>query len=104
MIIKCWVWFLIGFTIVAVIFGIVNFGMNIIIMVTVKGFYIPSWALAAITAIVMGMCVIIGFAFEKYDIQTRIQSYQNQKLNPEINKLNQISDDIKMIKQKMEII
>lgn len=97
-IIQLWVWFLIGFTIVAVAIGLLNFAMNIVIMVTVKGFYIPSWALVAIAFLTGGICTAIGLLFERYDIQTRIQSYQNRRLNPEVNKLNQIERDVKSIK------
>jgi hypothetical protein len=106
---QYWVYFTIGFTILAIIFGILNFGMNILILLTVKGIEVPTGALFIVSVIVFLIGVVIGYIFRKYDIQSRIQSFQNRTMNPEIDKINKvyaevqkISDEVVKLKQLLE--
>ncbi|HOX35185.1 MAG TPA: hypothetical protein P5217_00400 [Methanoregulaceae archaeon] len=97
--IPFYVWFVFGFGIIAILIGIVNFGMNLVTMFTVKGIYMPFWIIPiAVTALVI-FCTSIGWFFEKYDIWNRITSHQNRRMNPEIR---QMAEDIKEIRNLLE--
>jgi hypothetical protein len=98
-IIPYWCWFFLGFAIIAVVFAILNFAMNIVIMFTVKGIYMPTWMLGIISIVMVGICTLVGCLFDKHNIQNRVASYQNVKMNPEICKINEIGSDIKEIKK-----
>lgn len=76
-----------GFGILAVWIGLLNFGMAIVTMVTVKGVYIPLWAIPAVAIGVLVFCTLIGHYFEKWDIWNRMTSHGNKAANPEISEI-----------------
>jgi hypothetical protein len=96
-----YVWFVLGFGIIAILIGIVNFGMNVVTMFTVKGIYMPFWIIPIAVAALIGICTGIGYFFERYDIWNRIISHQNQRMNPEIR---QMAEDIKEIKRLLKSV
>lgn len=98
--IPFYVWFLMGFGIVSILMGIINFGMNIVTMFTVKGIFMPLWAIPIAMIILTATCIAIGWFFETYTIQTRISSHTNRNLNSEFN---QMIGDIKAIKKALDI-
>lgn len=98
-IIPFYVWFLYGFGIISVFIAIINFGANIVTMITVKGIFIPISAIPIVGGALIILCVLIGHYFEKYSIWNRITSHQNQNMNPEIR---QLSEDVKAIKKILE--
>jgi len=97
--IPYYVWFVFGFGIIAILIGIVNFGMNLVTMFTVKGIYMPFWIIPIAVAALVAFCTGIGWFFEKYDIWNRITSHQNRRMNPEIR---QMADDIKEIRSLLQ--
>ncbi len=94
-----YVWFILGFGIISILFGIVNFGMNLVTMFTVKGFYMPFWIIPIAVGVMIVFCVGIGWFFEKYDIWNRIISHQNQRMNPE---MRQMAEDVREIKRLLK--
>ena len=97
--IPYYVWFVFGFGIIAILIGIVNFGMNLVTMFTVKGIYMPFWIIPIAVAALVAFCTGIGWFLEKYDIWNRITSHQNRRMNPEIR---QMADDIKEIRNLLQ--
>jgi len=85
--IPFYVRFLWGFGYISIILGLISFGMNLITMITVKGFYIPLWLIPLVAMGVILFCTAIGYYFEKHDVQNRISSHSNKKANPELNKI-----------------
>lgn len=98
-IIPFYVRFMWGFGYISVLIGLINFGMNLITMVTVKEIYIPLWVIPIVGGIIILGCTYIGWYFEKYNIQNRITSHLNQAANPEFT---QLCKDVKEIKNKLE--
>jgi hypothetical protein len=94
-----YVWFILGFGIISILIGIVNFGMNVVTMFTVKGIYMPFWIIPIAVGGMIAICIFIGWFFEKFDIWNRIVSHQNRKMNPEIR---QMADDIHEMKQLLK--
>ena len=95
--IPFYVWFLFGFAILSVIMGIANFGMVAITLMTVKGLYVPTWAIVLVAGLVISLCIIIGYTFEKYSIWDRITHHQNEKNNPQLRIIMKDLQDIKKI-------
>jgi uncharacterized membrane protein (DUF106 family) len=83
-VIPFYVWFVLGFGIISVLIGIINFSVNLVTMLTVKGIFIPVWAIIILAVIMVGFCVLVGYIFEKYKLWDKINSHQNQNMNPEI--------------------
>jgi membrane-bound ClpP family serine protease len=98
-VIPFYVWFGYGFATISVFIGIINFGMLVVTMITVKGIYVPSWAVVILALLVFVVCVSTGYLFDKYKIWKRITSYQNIHANPE---LKGIYDDVKCIRELLE--
>jgi fatty acid desaturase len=98
-IIPFYVWFLYGFGIISVFMAIINFGANLVTMITVKGIFVPVSAIPIVAGILLTLCILIGHYFEKYNVWNRITSHQNQRMNPEIR---QLSADVKEIKRLLE--
>lgn len=119
-IIPFYVWFLYGFGIISVFMAIINFGANLVTMITVKGIFVPVSAIPLVGGILLALCILIGHYFEKYSIWNRITSHQNQNMNPEIRqvsadvqetkkiqgetdlKIQQLTTDLKEIKKMLE--
>jgi len=99
-IIPFYIWFTLGFGVVAVILGIINFCVNIITMLTVKQIYIPLWAVVLLSLFTVIFCVFVGWFFEYYKIWDRMTSHTNRKMNPEIRS---IVSDIQKIKVALQI-
>ena len=97
--IPFWVRFQWGFGYISILMGLVSFGMSIVTMITVKGIYIPLWTIPIVATMVLALCTMIGYYFEKYDIQNRISSHSNQNANPEFV---QMIRDIKEIKEMLK--
>ena len=97
--IPYYVWFVYGFGIVSILIGIVNFGMSLVTMITVKGIYIPLWMILVVAVLVIGFCTATGYFFEKYAIWSRITSHQNMNINPEIR---QLCEDVRYIRTMAE--
>jgi len=97
--IPFYVWFVMGFGIIAILIGIVNFGMNVVTMFTVKGIYMPFWIIPIAVAALVAFCIGIGWFFETYDIWNRITSHQNRRMNPE---LRQMAEDIREIRMRLK--
>jgi len=93
--------FLWGYGYVSLVLAMTSFGMAMVTMLTVKGIYIPLWALVGIGALVVGFCTFVGYISETRNIQNRITSHANTNANPEIQRLCR---DIDAIKKKLEII
>jgi hypothetical protein len=95
-IIPFYVWFFYGFGIISVFMAIINFGANLVTMITVKGIFVPVSAIPLVGGILLALCILIGYFFEKYDVWNRITSHQNQNMNPEIR---QVSKDVQETKK-----
>lgn len=94
--IPYYVRFLWGFGYLSVIMSLVSFGMSLVTMITVKGFYMPLWLIPVVAILVVGLCTAIGVYAEKFDVQNRIGSHINKKANPE---LTDMAKDIVEIKK-----
>jgi uncharacterized membrane protein AbrB (regulator of aidB expression) len=97
--IPFYVWFLIGFGIISMIMGIVNFGMIGLTLLTVKGISVPSFVIVIITLLVVLFCISIGYTFQRYSILDRITNYQNDKYNPQVRL---ILSELSEIKKKLD--
>jgi hypothetical protein len=97
--IPYYVWFTYGFGFISNPIAIVNFGMLLITLITVKGIYVASWMIPVIVGLDIIACIAVGHYFEKYNIWNRITSHQNIKMNPQIK---QMSDDITEIKKMLQ--
>lgn len=89
--------FVYGFSVISVVIGLVSFGMALITMITVKGIYIPAWVIAVVAGLLILLCTLTGYVFEKYSIWDRITSHQNQKANPEVRQILQEVKEIRKI-------
>jgi hypothetical protein len=87
-----------GFGYVSILLGIVNFGLNIVTAITVKGIYIPLWVIPLVAGGVILFCISVGLFSERYDIENRISTHKNLQSNPEFK---QMCLDIKEIKDKL---
>ena len=94
--------FVYGFSVISVVIGLVSFGMALITMITVKGIYIPTWMIVIVAGLLILLCTVTGYVFEKYSIWDRITSHQNQKANPEVRQILQEVREIKKIIDKKE--
>lgn len=97
--IPYYVWFIIGFGIVSVLLGVVNFGMIMFTLITVKGIYVPIYAVGIVAAAIIAFCIWLGWFFERHAIQNRITSHTNKRLNTEFDKL---CGDVQQIKTLLE--
>jgi hypothetical protein len=86
-VIPLYIWFIWGFGFLSVFIGLINFGMSIVTMITVKGIYIPLWIIPIVAGSVFLLCTFLGFIAERYDVWNRITSHQNLNANPEFKKL-----------------
>jgi hypothetical protein len=91
-----YVWFALGFGVVSLFIAIINFGMILITLLTVKGISVPSWSVIAVAISLFVGLTFVGWFFVRYDIQNRIAEYQNLNMNPQIK---QIADDVKWLKE-----
>lgn len=105
--IPYWVWFILGFGCLSVIFSMGNYAINFITMLTVKGIYIPIWAIVGLIVAMICICMFVGWFFERYQIWDRITSHQNRNMNPEVrgiyDKVISVEKDIKEIKKALNI-
>ena len=81
---------------------LINYGMNLVTVVTVKGLFIPLWAVPLIVLVGILICIAVGYYFEKYSVWNRITSYANKGSNPEVAKINQMAVDIQEIKKMLQ--
>jgi hypothetical protein len=106
--VPLYVWFILGFGIISVLIGIINFSVNLVTMLTVKGIFIPVWAIIVLAAIMIGICILVGYSFEKYRIWDKINSHQNQNMNPEIRAAakysKKVDAEMQNIKSNMQTI
>lgn len=98
-IIPYYVWFGMGYGTISLFIAMINFGMLLVTLLTVRGIAIPGWMIAVVAATVMTACITVGWFLTKYDIQNRIAEYQNMNLNPQIR---QIAEDARYIREKLE--
>jgi hypothetical protein len=96
-----------GYGYVSLLMALTSFGMSLVTMLTVKGIYISVWTLLIIGGGVVAFCTIVGYSFEKLDIQNRITSHSNQNANPEFQdifrKVTKTRDDVELIKKHLGI-
>ena len=90
--------FIWGFTYFSMVLGIISFGINLVTMLTVKGFEIPVWSIPIIVTIMMLFLTVFGWVCEKYNIIGRIIGHQNRNMN---NEFNTMMHDIKDIKKHL---
>jgi len=95
-----YIWLTFGFSNISTFVGIINFGILLITLITVKGIYIPAWAIIFIAGILIMFCTTIGYFFDNYTVWKRIVSYQNKNVNPELSRL---CEDVDKIKKKLGI-
>jgi hypothetical protein len=93
-------WFDYGFGRTSVVMGLFSFGMSLVTMITVKGIYVPLWAIGFVAGALILFCTGVGYFFERYKIMNRITSHSNRNTNPEIDG---ICKDIELIKAKLGI-
>jgi hypothetical protein len=93
--IPLWAWFVYGFGVISILIGIVNFGMILVAVITVKGISVPLWVIPVVSVFMIALCTATGYLFLRYNIWNRVTSYQNQQTNPEIKELCQNVKDIK---------
>jgi hypothetical protein len=90
--------FVAGFSMIAIFIGMINFGMILVTMLTVRGIEVPVWFAGIAFVCVMATCTWVGYTFEKYHVWDSITSHQNQTMNPEIREvitlLKKISDKV----------
>lgn len=89
-----------GYGYVSLLMALISFGMSLVTMLTVKGIDIPAWTLLIIGGLVVMGCTMVGYCFEKQDIQNRITSHANKTANPEFK---QVCKDIALIKKHLGI-
>jgi hypothetical protein len=96
-----------GYSYVSLVMTLVGFAVSIITMLTVKGIYVPLWAIGLIGSGIMLFCSALGTFTEKKDIQNRITSHSNQNANPEFQdifrKVTKTRDDVELIKKHLGI-
>jgi vacuolar-type H+-ATPase subunit I/STV1 len=98
--VPLYVWFTLGFGIIAIAFGAINFVVNIWTLLTVKGFYIATWQIVLFAIGIFSLCIFLGWSFEHYKMWDRIVSHQNQNMNPEIRATHA---DVLLIKKHLNI-
>jgi hypothetical protein len=98
-IVPIYVWFTFGFSLMGIAVSMLNFGMLVVTMVTVKGIVVPVWIIIPVGAGLVTVCILVGYFSEKYKIWGKIVSRQNRNANPEVN---QIANDVKEIKAMLE--
>jgi hypothetical protein len=97
--VPLYIWFTMGFGIIAIAFGAINFVVNIWTLLTVKGVAVTNIQIALFGIMIFSLCTFLGWSFEHYKLWDKIFSHQNQKMNPEIR---QIAADVKWIKENMK--
>jgi uncharacterized membrane protein YidH (DUF202 family) len=94
--IPFYVWFATAFGLISMVIGIANFAMLFVTLITVKGYDIPAIAIPAITIVLLGGCIALGFVMERYNFQNRVYRHVNTNQNPQ---MKQISEDVSEIKR-----
>jgi len=93
-------WFKNGFGEISLPLGLFNFATIVIIAFTQKGIEISLYAVPFIAlGIIIGL-VFVGWFMEHYDVNSRLAIHAITKQNP---MLNEMCEDIKAIKAKLEI-
>jgi len=88
-----------GFGIISIFLGLISFGMNVVTMITVKGFYVPAWLIPIVGVGIVILCICIGYVLEKKNVLSRISTHSSTKINTEFRDMCQ---DVKEIKQMMK--
>jgi hypothetical protein len=73
--------------------------MNVVTMITVKGFYTPAWLIPIVGAGIIVMCICIGYVLEKKNVLSRISTHSSTKINTEFRDM---CEDVKAIKKLLE--
>lgn len=98
---RLWVWFTQGWAVASILLSIGNTGMSLITMLTVKGIYIPLWAIIFFVSCVCAGILLLGHYWYKSRMQAEVQSYLNYNGNPEWNERCAQWDRIeKMLKER----
>jgi hypothetical protein len=93
-------WLTFGVGLVGLLMGIASFCMNATTLATVKGIYVPMWQVPIVFLIILLGCVFIGWAWDHFQFWSAVNSRSNDVQNPQFKEL---CEDIKKIKEKMEI-
>jgi len=79
-----------------------TFGMMITTMLTVKGIYVPVWAIVPIALTMLVGLFIFGTYLDIYNVIARINSHMNQRGNPEFATLIETVDRLEKKIDKLE--
>ena len=77
-------WFEYGIGKLGIYIGMVNLGLLIVTMLTVKGIYFPVWSIIPIAIAIVLFCTFFGWFLDTYNIMGRLGSHMNQRGNPEL--------------------
>ena len=86
--------FLMGFSTLAIAIGIVQFCMNFVTLLTVKGIYFPAEGIVLLGAMLIGGCVFLGWFWEHFDIQDRINKHTITKTNPVLRDIQENQKEV----------
>lgn len=101
-IIKYQFWFEYGLGKAGLYLGVINLGLLITTMFTVKGIYIPVWMFIPLGIVVVFVFIGIGYFLDTRNVLGRLISHQNRKgRNPEFGKL---CEDVERMEERMDRI
>lgn len=69
--IPLYVWFTFGFSLMGIVVSMLNFGMLVVTVITVKGIIVPVWIIIPVGAVLISICVLVGYLSEKHKIWGR---------------------------------
>lgn len=97
--IPLYYWFKTGFGETSIPLALVNFTTIVFVALTQRGIEISLLTIPLIASGIMVGVVFIGWFMEKYDVNSRLATHAITKQNP---MLNEMYDDIKVIKYKLD--
>jgi hypothetical protein len=93
-------WFEYGIGKFGVYLAVINIGLLVTTLLTVKGIYFPVWSVIPIGIGLILFCTTFGWFLDTYNVMGRLNSHMNRKGNPEFVK---ICADVEEIKKMLEL-
>lgn len=92
-------WFEYGIGKFGVYLAIINLGLLITTLFTVKGIFFPTWGIVPIGIGLVVFCMTFGWFLDTRNVMGRLNSHMNRKGNPEFAKL---CADVEEMKKMLE--
>jgi hypothetical protein len=92
-------WFEYGIGKFGIYLAVINIGLLVTTLLTVKGIYFPVWSVVPIGIGLILFCTVFGWFLDTRNVMGRLNSHMNRKGNPEFVK---ICADVEEIKKMLE--